>query len=92
VRALQILHRLQAELNAEQALRPGARWLTSIAHAQQLNEALMLLADDLGEEYVTGQLYRTTRKGGHLVIGSVLRDQLLTNVQDVLQRLDATYA
>jgi hypothetical protein len=69
----QILTRLEADLNAEQALRPGARWLTSVAHACAFNEALLVLADDLGARYVHAQRYGTMRKGGHEFIGPVCR-------------------
>jgi hypothetical protein len=91
-RALHLLHRIEADLKAEQARRPSARWLTSATHSHEFNEALLLLAEDLGERYVHAQRYGTTRQSGHLLIGPVPRDQLLIKVQEVLQRIEVTYA
>jgi hypothetical protein len=93
-RALHILHDLQADLTAEQTLRPGVRWLTSVMHARAFNEALLLLADDLSDRYVHARLCgdrtriaKAQKTGRNLAHGPVYRDHLLSKVQDVLQRI-----
>jgi len=87
--ALQLLIKVQAELMTDQALRPGPRWVASVETAKQVNAALRLLTDDLGEAYVHAQLYGTRATTGHLVIGLVPRDYMLAQVQAVLRRLAA---
>jgi len=70
-----------------------------VAHAHEFNEALLLLADDLGARYVHARLYgdrnriaKAQQAGRSVWIGPVCRDQLLSKVQDVLRRIDTAYA